>query len=245
MTNPMDLTGKKILVAGAGSELGAIVASKLNDLGANLILIDTRFPDENIQNSKYFTFQIHNNLEIKHNISRIAEENGPFDGFVYSSGIGDLRPLALTKLENLADMMNANFYSFVEIVRLITRKKYFNKGGSIVAISSISSIKGLKTKLAYAASKAALDASIRTLAAELGEKGIRVNSILKAALTIDKNIDYIKNVVDFNDESIISKQLLGLTQPEELANLVAFLLSDSVKTLTGTGIILDGGYSIQ
>ena len=251
MINPMDLTGKQILVAGATSDIGQAIVIQLNQLGAKIVMVDN---EENVphrissflqgNNNHYCSFDIFKNEEIEPNIKQIVKDHGKFNGFVYCAGTGGVRPLALTKYDNLQKMMNANYFSFVEMSRCITKKNSFERGGSIVAISSVSSIKGLKSKLAYSSSKAALDAAVRCLAAELSEKGIRVNTILKGGLSTDNNLDYIKNIVDLNDNETIKKQILGEIEPDEVANMVAFLLSDSVRTITGTSIILDSGYTL-
>jgi len=89
-----------------------------------------------------------------------------------------------------------------------------------------------------------LEASIRACAAELSDRHIRVNSIQKGWVTSDMNLGFIKDNRSLNDDSDFKKQLLGPIEPEELANLVSFLLSDQVKTITGTSILLDGGYTL-
>ena len=77
--------------------------------------------------------------------------------------------------------MDINFYSFVELTRLISKKKNFTaEGGSIVVISSISSIRGYKAKTEYCVSKAAVDAFVRCMALELADRKIRVNSVMPA-----------------------------------------------------------------
>lgn len=247
----MDLTGKKILLVGATSETGETIVNQLLLLGAAVFMLDSS--EEKIVNVynkskserlKYRSFDIYNTSEIESNIKQLNASFGAFDGLVYSAGKGGVRPLQLTKNSFLNDMMNANLYSFVEIVRCITKKGFFNNGGSIVAISSVSSIKGLKSKISYSASKAALDASIRGMAAELSEKKIRVNSILKGWVTSDMKLDFIQDNMELNKNEDFAKQILGVIEPIEIANTVCFLLSDATKTITGASILHDGGYSI-
>jgi NAD(P)-dependent dehydrogenase (short-subunit alcohol dehydrogenase family) len=191
-----------------------------------------------------FYFNIYVNAEIEPQLNQITKECGPFNGFVYCAGIGGVRPLSLTKYSFTHEMMNANLYSFIEMVRCITKKRCFAPAGSIVSISSVSSIKGLKSKIAYSASKAALDASVRSMAAELSEKKIRVNSILKGWVTSDMQKDFIKSNMELSENDDFKRQLLGAIEPVEIANTVAFLLSDATKTITGTSLLLDGGYTL-
>lgn len=250
MSNPLTLNNKKILLAGALSDTGKVIAQQIIALGGSVFLTDQdesalkEFSDSWGASSQYQSFDISNSQSIESNINEILKAHGKFHGFVFAVGTGGIRPLSLTKPEHMERMMQANCFSFVELVRCLTKKRGLEQGGSIVAISSVSSIKGLKSKLAYASSKAALDASVRCLAAELGEKGIRVNSILKGGLTTDNKLDYVKNMVQLNDNETLNKQFLGEVKPVEIANMVSFLLSDAVKTMTGTSIILDGGYTL-
>jgi NAD(P)-dependent dehydrogenase (short-subunit alcohol dehydrogenase family) len=141
-------------------------------------------------------------------------------------------------------MFERNVFAFLEIIRHLLKKRLINEGASILALSSVSSIKGLKSKSVYSASKAALDAAIRGIAAELSSKKIRVNSIQKGWVSSDMNLGFIKSNTAISESDDFSRQLLGAIEPEELANLVTFLLSDAVKTLTGQAIVLDGGYTL-
>ncbi|MDO9155190.1 MAG: SDR family oxidoreductase [Paludibacter sp.] len=251
MINPMELTGKKILVVGATSETGKVIVNQLSLLGAELVLID-KSEDELLEiqqktslgDIKYYAFDLYDNSEIEPHFKRMTYDCGAFDGFVYCAGIGGVRPLSLTKYMFIHEMMNANLYTFIEMVRCITKRGSFITGGSIVAISSVSSVKGLKSKTAYCASKAAIDASVRSMAAELSEKKIRVNSILKGWVESDMKMDFIKSNMELSENDDFKKQLLGAIEPIEVANTVAFLLSDCTKTITGTSLLLDGGYTL-
>ena len=111
-----------------------------------------------------------------------------------------------------------------------------------MAMSSISSIRAMKAKMAFCAAKAALDASVRCLAVELACKGIRVNSVQKGGVDVDFEKDHIQNINTLNEEFTSRKQVLGISKAGEVANVVAFLLSDATRTITGTSIVIDGGY---
>jgi NAD(P)-dependent dehydrogenase (short-subunit alcohol dehydrogenase family) len=141
-------------------------------------------------------------------------------------------------------MMRTNLYIFIELSRLLTKKDLLNEGSSIVALSSVSSTKGLKSKIAYTASKAALDAAVRSMAAELAVKKIRVNSIQKGWVSSDMSLDFIENNRALSSNDDFKKQLLGAIEPDEIAGAVQFLLSNTAKSITGTALVLDGGYTI-
>ena len=138
--------------------------------------------------------------------------------------------------------MDVNFYSFVDLVKQCAKKKHINEGGSIVVMSSISSIRGYKAKAEYCVSKAAVDAFVRCMALELAERRIRVNSVMAAEVLTPmalkaREINATVGAVDFQSP-------IGPTQPEEVANTIAFLLSDATHTITGTALLIDGGACI-
>ena len=244
-----DFSGKRILLCGAQTETGQAIASGLHRAGAELVLADkiaevSETTDTEWLKSVGLGWQIDDLESIEERVKTEVKNNGAFDGFVYASGMGGVRPLKLTKTGFVQEMMSANFFAFLEWVRCLNLRGNFNNGGSIVAISSVSAVRGLKSKIAYSASKAALDASIRCIASELADKRIRVNSILKGWVTADMKSEFIRNNMSLSESEDLAKQVLGVTEPEEIAHTVAFLLSDATPTITGTSLVLDGGYTL-
>lgn len=245
----MDLTGKTILVTGASSGIGKETSIQLSKLGAKLAIIARN--EDNLKKTlalleglghAYYSFDLTEINSIESLINTIVSEQGAFSGFVHCAGIGKARPLSLLKSNDMLDIMSINLFSFIELTRCITKKKSFTQGGSIVGISSISSIKGYKSKIGYNASKASMDSAIRCMALELSNKKIRVNSVMPgwvATEMFDRYLDRSANSIEENEN--INRQILGLIDPLEVANVVAFLLSDATKTITGTSILIDGG----
>lgn len=243
------LKDKNILVINSNDEIGIPIAEEILNLGGNLTVFNSKTLTENNyytdkKNITKLPIDLFNINELNSNINSIITELSSLNGLVFNSGIGGVRPLSMTDNKIMLDMFNANCASFVEIIRLLNKKNKIENGSSIVAISSISSIKGLKSKIAYSASKAALDASVRGIAAELSKKKIRVNSILKGTISTDFKLKHIIPIIELNKEKTHTNQLLEITEPTEIANLVTFLLSDRVTTMTGVSITLDGGYSL-
>lgn len=110
-------------------------------------------------------------------------------------------------------------------------------------MSSISSIRGFKAKTEYCVSKASVDAFVRCMALELAPRKIRINSVMPSIVLTpmaEKAIE-VNEAVGRKDSDIAP---LGATEPYEVANTIAFLLSDATKTITGTSILIDGGATI-
>lgn len=220
MINPMSLSGKRIIAACDGSSLDNIIIQRLRDLGAEVAVLNAMTANEAA------------------NLGDTA-----FDGLFWGGVHSDFRPLKMVTHDNMEQLMNENYFLFIDLLRELVKTKRLNKGSSIVAMSSISSIRAMKAKMVFSAAKAALDASVRSLAVELAPKNIRINSVQKGAVDVDFEKGHIQAVNAINDE-MTSKQLLGLTSATEVANVVAFLLSDATKTITGTSIVIDGGYTL-
>ena len=225
MVNPMDLTGKQVLVVGGVSGIDEAIIQQVSDLGARV----TCYGENDM-------------LKIESSFKEIVKNNGAFDGMVFCIVHSDFRPLQFVKPAYVNEILNDNFNMFVEIMRSLHKAKGLKEGASVVAMSSISSIRAMKAKMAFCAAKAALDASVRCLAVELACKGIRVNSVQKGGVDVDFEKGHIQNINTLNEEFTSRKQFLGISKAGEVANVVAFLLSDATRTITGTSIVIDGGY---
>lgn len=250
MFNLVDLSGKRIIVTGASSGIGKAVCLLLSKLGATVILLarSERRMQETVNQMegnghKFYVIDLTQTIEIESFVKEIVKENGAVDGLVYSAGIGDSRPLKMIKPDKLLETFSVNTLSFIEMVRVLSKTGVCNAGMSIVGISSVSSVQGNKSKVSYCASKGAMDAAVRAMAKELAAKTIRVNTInpgyIKTELYEKLEQGASGNSDDFR--SIISRQYLGLGNPEDVANLAAFLLSDAARFITGTSIMIDGG----
>lgn len=227
MINPMDLSGKRILMYGADTGIDNAINAQTRDLGADIILYSQ------------------NNVSlIEEELGNTAKESGPFDGFVFTLMHSDFRPLQFVKPELVSEILNDNYCLFVEAMRVLRKGRTLKNGASVVALSSISSIRAMKAKMAFCSAKAALDASVRCLAVELADKGIRVNSIQKGVVDTDFQKGHIQDVASINGGAAERNTPLGPSTAVEVANVVSFLLSDATKTITGTSIVMDGGYTL-
>ncbi len=227
MNNPFELSGKKILMIGGSAALDKSIISQLEGLGGKLVLCEE-----------------YNAGMIEGIIEKLVCEYGQFDGMVFAVVHSDFRPLKMAKIDNVSKIINDNFIIFVETMRALKKCKGLVHGASVVALSSVSSVRAMKAKMAFCSSKAALDAAVRCLAVELANDGIRVNSILKGGTDADFEKEGVQAVVAVRGETAVkdNEQPLGIVPAYEVANLVTFLLSDAVKTMTGTSIAIDGGF---
>lgn len=240
----VDLTGKKILVTGASSGIGRATSIELSKLNAQVILIGrNRMELENTlsqmsgSNHGYYINDLTDLSGIGTLVKHVVEADGrKLDGMVHCAGVSLRLPVRNLNYENMDVVMKTNFYSFVELVKHYSHRN--SNGGSIVAVSSVAAQEGNVGQTIYAASKAALDAAVKTLSKELVKKGIRVNSVRPSFINTAM-LEELKQKT--GKETLGERQLLGIGEPEDVANLIAFLLSDASKFITGANYLIDGG----
>ena len=241
----LNLDNKTIIVTGAGSGIGRETSLVLAKEGATVVMMDVNV--EGLQETATLggekchplVIDLTNANAIAEAVSQTVEQYGKLDGLVHCAGISSRKPLNVLSKEGFSKVMDVNFYSFVELVKQCAKKKNINDGASIVVMSSISSIRGFKAKTEYCVSKAAVDAFVRCMALELAPKRIRINSVMAAEVLTPlalkaRETNAMVGAADFEAP-------LGPSAPYEVANTIAFLLSDATKTITGTSILIDGG----
>lgn len=252
MNIPDDFTGKKILVIGASSGIGKQTATALSRKGATLILAARR--GDKLQEvlsvlegngHKYYVTDVSDMQQIEDLFKKAVPECGMLDGMVYAAGISGSMPLNMLKPEKLRQVMDVNFFGFVESVRQFSKKGRFCANARIVGISSIAAQYGDKTHTAYSASKAAMEGAIRCIAIELAEKGIAVNAVAPGMVETELSSNYIERAGRDSDavRKILGRQYLGFGRPENIADAIMFLLSPAASFITGIALPVDGGYT--
>jgi len=250
MSDFITFKGKIIVVIGGSSGIGRATSTLLGKLGASVIIVSRN--EEKIKatlheipkgNHGFYCFDVSNTSDISELTSRIVDEYGAIDGLVYCVGVHGTRPLKLISPDALETIMNINILPFIEFVRCFTKKGNFNNGFGIVAVSSVSSLQGNKGKVAYSASKGAMNASVRSMARELGTKKIRVNTVVPGVVDTPLFRELMDGASGESEEfsNIIKRQYCGVIPPEHIANMIAFLLSERAMYITGAEFVVDGG----
>lgn len=250
MVNLMNLTGMRILVTGASSGIGQACAILLSRLGASIVLVARDEKRLNETRDKMaegehvcVSFDLADLERYEELFKRCASEQ-KLNGIVHAAGIGPAVPIQSVSLALMREVMNINYFAFMELVKWFSKKKY-SAGGSVVAISSVSARVGWPGGSLYCGSKGALDASMRAMALELASKKIRVNSVVPSNVRTPMLDEITSAAGDEEFRQILAKQPLGLGEPEDVAHAVAFLLSDAARFITGTQLVVDGGYLAQ
>ncbi len=245
--------GENILVTGASDGLGKAICLLLNSLGANVIGIarnESKLEQlkEEMAYKEKFSYVIRDLSididELPNLVSKIVKEYGKLTGLVYAAGKLELLPIKALDSNSIDSLYNVNFKSLLMTTKGFTDKRNSLENSSIVYISSISSILGIKGMISYSTSKGAINSLVKTLAVEVSNRKIRVNSILPGHVETNMTLQN----KDANSKEYLNEletmYPLGLGEPEDIANIVTFLLSDKSRWITGQNIVVDGGRTL-
>jgi len=246
--SPFSLLGKKILVTGASSGIGQATAVACSQMGANLI-ITARSQERLDKTYSQLAGENHQlvvaDLSEQKDIESVVEAVDKVDGVVLCAGKGLTLPYQFATREKFDDIFGINFFSPVELLRLLYKKKKINPSGSVVVIASLGGTKVFSGgNSIYGASKAALGSIMKFCAKEFAPRKIRVNCICPGM--VETPLIHRGTVSDEQLKENEKFYPLGrYGKPEDIAYSVVYLLSDATAWMTGQDIVLDGGISIR
>ena len=240
-----DFIGNKFIVTGASSGMGRQVAVELAVAGALVLAIARRedelekLKEEYPNNIFVAAVDVTDKVKLENAIKQFVLQNGKINGAVHAAGIGGLTPLKAYDSVQCEKIMKISFWSGVDLIQIATKSKYAEVGSSNILFSSVSSYTGEKAMFAYSAAKAAVKIAAKSFAKEIANKSHRINTVSPGWV----NTQMTDGLKDENNASEVeNKHLLGTGLPQDVSGVVLFLLSDRASWITGTDIIVDGGY---
>lgn len=246
----VDFAGRTVLVTGASSGIGRAIARQLAGLGARLIITGR---DENRLSATAealghsllgcLQFDLSRTEQILPEITGVISRHGPIYGFCHSAGLIETRPINLISSAGLAAMMTVNLSAGIEIARVLLRRGNMpDDGASMLFVASIAARIAAPGQIAYSASKGALVSAARSLAVEVARRRIRVNSISPGFVQSHMSDVATQNLSDLQRQAIADLHPLGIGRPEDVARGAAFLLAPQNSWITGSDLVVDGGF---
>ena len=248
-----NLTKQVVLITGAGSGIGTAIAEKLASLGAFVVVADLDVERAaavvaTIQNRGQEALAVHldvaSETSVNQAIQHVEATMGPIQILINNAGIGMAGTVLTTTPDEWDRMMSINVKGIYHLCRAVVPGMIARKTGVIVNMSSVAAVVGLKERAAYSASKGAVLALTRALQADLLPYNIRVNAVLPGTIASP----WIERITaDRPDpakarEQMAARQPIGrMGSPEEIANVVAFLATDSGSFVWGAQWVADGG----
>jgi NAD(P)-dependent dehydrogenase (short-subunit alcohol dehydrogenase family) len=252
MKDTFSLEGKNIIVTGASSGIGRQCAISCSKMGATVILMgrdnerlkQTVESMTNKENHLLFSIDLCEYEKVEQILDNAVSMKGKIDGLINAAGIASTLPFKMVTPRKMDEYFRTNVIAGINLSRLVTNAKVVSeKGASIVFISSVMGMVGEKGKSLYGMTKGALIAASKSLALEFAAKKIRVNTISPGVVVTPMT----GNDFYSQDEELLnlvkSYHPLGLGEPSDVAGACIFLLSDASRWITGTNLVIDGGYT--
>ena len=248
MLNPFSLVGKIILVTGASSGIGRATSIVCSQMGAKLVITGR---NETRLNETFSMLMGENHLQIcadltnPDSLDKLVEGLPKLDGLVNNAGIAKPLVLQLTDAEDVNEIMQINALGPIHLTRLVLQHKKLNKGASLIYISSVNGNNcAYIGSSIYAASKTALTGFMKGVALELAPRGIRANCINPGMIGTDLLKDGSIGQEELEADRL-KYPLKRYGTPEEVAYAAVYLLSDATQWITGSSLLIDGGYTLQ
>jgi short-subunit dehydrogenase len=254
MLDAFSLNGKTIIITGASSGIGRQCAILASQLGARVILAARNL--EKLEYTKSLmersdehficVMDLMNFEQVENIVSKTVQPLGKINGIIHAAGISTTLPLRNCTHTKMDDYFNTNVYGSVNLSRLLTKPVFLTENGSsIVFITSVMGVVGEVGKTIYSLTKGALIAGTKSMALELAPKKIRVNCVSPGVVITPMSNNAVYSQDETSLEKIKSNHPLGFGNPNDVAYACLFLMSDASRWITGSNMIVDGGYTAK
>jgi NAD(P)-dependent dehydrogenase (short-subunit alcohol dehydrogenase family) len=243
--SPFSLQGKVLLVTGASSGIGRATASLCADLGATVVLCGRNIERLNAARDSLSGTghtAVAGDLTDANARHALVDAVPPLDGCVFSAGIAALVPMRMVSEQHLHAMFSVNYESPVMLTQRLLAKKKVSNGASLVFVTARAEhISPVATGI-YSGVKAALTATVRTLALEHAKQGIRANCVSPGYVDTPM-LEKLHGVSSL--QSKVDLTPLGKISAADVAAGIAYLLAPASRWVTRSSLVIDGGLSLH
>ncbi|HGE72010.1 TPA: glucose 1-dehydrogenase [Candidatus Poribacteria bacterium] len=242
---------KVALITGASSGIGFATAKRLACEGASVILFARRKEllekcvqeiADNGGKACYFVGDVTNDGDVAGCIEHILETFGTIHILINNAGMELVRSFAMTSYEEWNKIIDVNLGGAIRFTQKV-QKAMIKTGGVIINVSSVYGLVGVAGSSVYSMTKGGLISLTRSLALELASRNIRVNAVAAGMVETDLMDRVFRNLSSDQVERIRSMHPLGFGKPEDVSAGISFLASDDARWITGTVLVIDGGYT--
>lgn len=240
-------------MTGASSGIGRAVAIELSRQGAHVVLMGRNRAEldrtrDLIQGLPAHVVEL-DLLELDSigpQVRDIARHHGRLYGACHCAGVVETRPLSSFDHRTFRTMADVNLVAGIELARAVSRRDVISDdGGALLLIASIYGLVGMPGQIGYCATKGGVLAAVRAMAVELARRKIRVNTLSPGLVRTPMTQKAISQLSPDQARDLEQAYPLGPGQPEDVARAAAFLLDPANSWITGTDLVIDGGYSAR
>lgn len=241
-----------VLITGISGGIGKGVAEQLLASASTVIGLDRTIRDEIRETAAQYPGQLvlqecdlMDIGNLQNVVKNLVAEYGPIGGFVHCAGFDKMAPLHLTKVEDIESLWRLHALVPMVMIGAISKKKNHADNCSMVLISSQSAHEGAMGHTAYAAAKGAIEGYLAPAAAELMEKGIRINEVCFAPVKTPMAAGWMDKLNEEGMKKLLESYPLGIGEVSDASNLICFLLSKESRWINGQIITADGGHAVR